>query len=69
MSKSHRGADQDVVPESPHEVEEAADIAAEDRSKAGTFSTYVFSDHPIPSIAILRGTFDVRRPVVGRREF
>lgn len=65
MSESYRGADQDVVPESPHEMEEAADIAAEDRPTAGTFPTDVLSDNPVSSTAVLRGAFDVRRSVVG----
>lgn len=68
MSESHRGADQDVVPESPHEMEEAADVAAEDRATAGTFPTDVLPDNPVSSTAVLRGAFDVRGPVVGRRE-
>jgi len=54
-----------MVPESPHEMEETADIAAQDRATAGTFPTDVFSDNPVSSIAILRGAFDVRRSVVG----
>lgn len=65
MSESHRGADQDMVPESPHEMEETADIAAQDRATTGTFPTDVFSDNPVSSIAVLRGAFDVRRSVVG----
>lgn len=65
MFESYRGTDQDMVPESPYEMEEAADIAAEDRAATGTFSTYVFSDHPVPSTAVLCGSFDVRKPVVG----
>lgn len=69
MFESYRGADQDVVPESPHEVEEAAHVQAEDRAKAGTVSTDVFSDHPVSSSSVLRGAFDVRCSFVGRREF
>lgn len=67
--ESHRGADQNVVSESPHEVEEAAHVQAEDRAEAGTVSTDVFSDHPVSSSTVLRGAFDVRCPFVGRREF
>lgn len=67
--ESHRSADQNVVPESPHEVEEAAHVQAEDRAEAGTVSTDVLSDHSVPSSTILCGAFDVRCPFVGRREF
>lgn len=69
MFESHRGADQNVVPESPYKVEEAAHVQVEDRAKAGTVSTDVFSDHPVSSSSVLCGAFDVRRPFVGRREF
>lgn len=68
MSEPYRGADQDVVPESSHEMEEAADVEVEDRAKAGALSTDVFSDHPVPSFTILCGTFDVRWPAIGRHE-
>lgn len=68
MSEPDRGADQDVVPESPHEVEEAADVAAQDRTETGSLSADVLPDHPVPSSAVLRGAFDVRQPVIGRRE-
>lgn len=67
--ESHRGADQDVVPKSPHKVEEAADVQAEDRAAAGTVSTDVFPDHPVSPSSVLRGALDVRCPFVGRREF
>lgn len=67
--ESDRGANQDVVPESPYEVEEAAHVQTEDRAKAGTVSTDVFPDHPVPSSPVLRGAFDVRYPFIGRREF
>lgn len=68
MSESHRGADQDVVPEPPHEMEEAVDVALEDRAAAGTLPTDVLPNDPVPASAVLRGAFDVRWPVIGRRE-
>ena len=69
MFESHRGANQDVVPESPHEVEKAAHVEVEDRAKARIISTDVFPDHPVSSSSVLCGAFDVRHPFVGRREF
>lgn len=69
MFESHRGANQDVVPESPYKVEEAAHVQTEDRAKTGTVSTDVFSDHPVSSSSVLCGAFDVRCSFVGRHEF
>lgn len=68
VSEPDRGADQDVVPKSPHKVEKAADIATQDRTEAGTLSSDVLPDHSVPSFAILCGAFDVRQPVIGRCE-
>lgn len=68
VSEPDRGADQDMVPESSHKVEKAADVAAQDRTEARTLSADVLPDHTVPSPAILRGTFDVWQPVIRRRE-
>jgi hypothetical protein len=66
MSESHRSADQNVVPESPYQMEKAIDIEAENRTATGSFPTDIFSDQPVPSSAVLCSTFDVRRSAIGR---
>lgn len=68
VSEPDGGADQDMVPESAHQVEEAANVAAEDRAAAGTLSAGVLPEYPVSPFAVLRGTFDVRQPAAGRRE-
>jgi len=65
VSEPDGGADQDLVPEPPHKVEEATDIEAEDRAATGSLPADLFPDRPVPSSAVLCGAFDVWQPAAG----
>lgn len=54
MPEPNGGTDQDVVPEPSNQVEETADLTAEDGPSAGPISTGLFPRDAVPTTAILR---------------